>query len=422
MTSDDTSRPATAAELAAALTPERLVADFAAHLYARTDRLDERTVARHVRYVERWFAYASGRSDVDPLAPHGDDVARFATRVPVAVGRGRGRRGNARPSAEVTRQRLSSLATFFDWAHMLGLAPANPARPLPRPRHKGDAEDVRRLTPAEVAATLAAARADGPPAYAVFRALADLGVRGVEIQRARCGDYRPGADGGPVLHTVGRRGFPSTRPLPAPTVEALDEALEWRRVVAPHRSLTHAAGPLFTAPRYHRHGPPGALDAARFSTLFRRVLRAADVDRPEEITPHAYRHAWVRHGVACGWAVTTVQAEIGHRHLSSTLRYLVGGVGDLHPLAATVRPLAQTVADSVVMLRAISGGERLPVTEELAARRRRAAEDRRQAETLRELYDARTEAAAARAELDQMRARLAALDPDFALDDRELAA
>lgn len=413
MTSNDAIRPATAAELAAALAPARLLADYGAALHRRTDRLAEDTAGRYLRHVEHWLAYAAAHR-VDPLAPGVEDVEHFAARSPVADGLGRDRPRTRRPSAEVTRQRLGALTAFYDWAHELGLTRTNPARALPRPQDPpGHGEDVRRLTPAEIAQTVAAARDDGPLAYALFRVLADVGVRGIEIQRATCRDYRPGADGGPVLHTIGRAQRRAMRRLPAVTVEALDEALDWRRATSAVRSGTHPAGPLFTAPRGHRHGPPAPLDSHRFLRVFRRVLRSSDVERPDEITAHAYRHAWVRHGVACGWSVTDVQAEIGHRSLSSTLRYLVGGVGTLHPLAATIRPLSGFVAESVVMLRAVSGGEALPVTEELAARRRTAASVRRELDVLRELHAARVEAALAQAELEQMRARLAALDPDF---------
>lgn len=403
---------ATAAELAAALEPEALLADFADALHRRTDRPLDRTVGTRVRHVEEWFAYAARRG-VDPLRPDVSNVEHYASRAAV---RDRRTGGTRRPSAEVTRQRLTALTQFFDMTCRAGLTPANLARALPRPRNpEAELVDVRRLTPAEIAETLKAARADGPPVYAIFRTLADIGPRGVEVQRAELRDYRPRDDGPPVLRAVGRGGLVAMRPLPESTVDAIDDALAWRRAVAPRHSQTHPTGPLYATPKgHHRHGNPERLTADRFHTLFRRVLRASGIDRPDEVAPHAYRHAWVRHGVACGWDVTAVQREIGHRHLSSTLRYLVGGTGALHPLAATIRPMTTFVAESVVMLRAISGGESLPVAEEITRRKVQADQARRDLETLRELHESRVEAAVMRAELERTRARLATLDPEFA--------
>ncbi|MFJ3856124.1 tyrosine-type recombinase/integrase [Streptomyces sp. NPDC090085] len=394
--------PPSLAALQQGVTSETLLGFFTEALEARTVRLSPETVNRQRRHVRDWFAYCNSRSPrVDVLAPSALEIERFASRAKVAAGLYPGA-GTKLPSRSVTAQRLSALTNFYDVMVAAGLASANLARPLPAPRQVPNV-DGRRLTPEEIARVLEAAQGDSPPVYAMFRVLADTGCRGIELQRARVKDFRPDGDGGPVLYVVGRGNRGAVRPLPRVTVEALRDSLEWQRSVCPPFAAKGPLRPLFGTRVGGRFGPLGPLDHNRLSRVFGRVVRASGIDEPKEITVHAFRHAWVRHGVACGFAVTDVQSEIGHRSLSSTLAYLHGGVGRLHPLASQIRPLAATVADAVVMLRAISGGESGPVVAEFLARRQEADAARQSFEVLRKLAAAQAEADRYRGELERLR-------------------
>lgn len=416
-----TQPPASLSALLDAADPEKLVAHFVSALQSRTTRLLPDTINRQRRHVRDWFAYCNTRSPrVDPLFPTTQDIERFASRAKVSASLIPGS-GTKPPSASITAQRLSALTNFYDVMIASGLVSANFARPLPSPRRESRG-DERRLTPEEISKILAAAAGESPPVYALFRVFADVGCRGIELQRARVRDFRPDADGGPVLHVVGRGGQHAVRPLPRPTVEAVKDSCEWRRAVAPRGADLGPHGPLFATPTKWRHGPPGALDHNRLSRIFHRVVAASGVRAPEEITPHAFRHAWIRHAVGAGFQVTEVQAEIGHRSLSSTLAYLHGGVGKLHPLAAQIRPLATTAAEAVVMLRAISGGESGPIVEEFVARRHEGEQARKSFDVLRELAAAREKADRYRAELEHLRVLVGRVAPDElpeSLDDEE---
>jgi integrase len=175
-------------------------------------------------------------------------------REPLRVSRGelemyvRNLEGRGYAAATVAR-RFGTVATFYKFAVINGLIPANPAAAATRPKVAWEGQKRTVLHPLEFAALLAAARTSGPNDRALVCLLGMLGLRVSEACATDIPDLRYEA-GYELLHVLGKGAKPADIPLPIPLLRAVREADDGRTAGA--RSCGPAPGGGWTAP-----APPG---------------------------------------------------------------------------------------------------------------------------------------------------------------------
>jgi integrase len=168
------------------------------------------------------------------------------------------------------------------------------------------------LEPAEVLSVLRAARAKGAREFAMILVAYKHGMRASEVCNLRVGDLDM-KDGNILIARL--KG--SLRTTQAVTehrgepllneVRALREWLKERR--------NDGSDFLFTSQK------GGRLDRSQFFRLFRDIADAAGLSA-EKQHPHALKHALATHLVAANMNLALVKQQLGHKSISSTMRYV----------------------------------------------------------------------------------------------------
>jgi site-specific recombinase XerD len=275
-------------------------------------RLSERTRLAYRGDVAGWLAWSAERR-VDPLRATFLHVNQYARALESTVD---GRTGRPPTPATVARK-LSALSSWYGFLVKLGAVPANPVSGADRPRVDRDHSATVGLTPDEVDALLAAARAAAGPTAARTRAavalLADLGLRVGELVSLDCADLGH-ERGHRSVRFVGKGGRPRRRALTPGTAAALDEYLTTRAAAAgvPPERL---AGPLLAT------ATGGRLDRHAVFRLVRRLARDAGIPAWARLSPHSLRHAFATTARAEGVPLEDVQDAMGHADPRTTRRY-----------------------------------------------------------------------------------------------------
>jgi type 1 fimbriae regulatory protein FimB len=168
------------------------------------------------------------------------------------------------------------------------------------------------LEPAEVLSVLRKAKAKGPREWAMIVLAYKHGMRASEVCNLRLGDLDL-ANG----HIIVERLKGSLRTTQAitehrgePLLNEVRALREWLR-----KRRDDGSDYLFTSQK------GGRLDRSQFFRLFRAIANAAGL--PEQKRhPHALKHSIASHLVAANVNLALVKQQLGHKAISSTMRYV----------------------------------------------------------------------------------------------------
>jgi site-specific recombinase XerD len=204
-------------------------------------------------------------------------------------------------AAATVARRFGTVATFYKYAVIDGVIPADPAAAVTRPKVAWEGQRRTVLHPLEFAAVLAAARTSGPTDHALVCLLGMLGLRVSEACGADITDLRY-ESGYELLHVIGKGAKPADIPLPIPVLRAVREAIDGR-----------ATGPILRTRTGRR------MDRAGAARALTRVARAAGVTRP--ISPHGLRRTFCTTGLVAGISIRDMQYAMRHVDPRTTMRY-----------------------------------------------------------------------------------------------------
>ena len=206
------------------------------------------------------------------------------------------------PSPSTITVRLAAVASFYDFARRMGLVPANPTADVKRPRGRQPiprgltAEELRRLL--DVIPTTPEGKRD----RAIILTAALTGLRRQEILNLRAEDL---THNGPVYYTARvKGGMERRRELPAPTFQAIRDALEAQG--RPLESLDPAER-IFN------------ISHQTYYAYLRRYARKVGL---RGLKPHDLRHTAAKLRREHGASIEDVSAFLGHKSIATTSRYL----------------------------------------------------------------------------------------------------
>lgn len=258
--------------------------------------------------TRRAYAYALARffADVDaaPWQVTRADVARYGASL----------RAAGRSDATIAA-RLAAVSAFYQHARAEGLTDRNPAEGVPRPSVEpyGHAAPLTRDQAAAVLRGPDRATVAGRRDYAMLLLQFTTGIRRAELVNIRRGDLTTTPAGDWLLTYRPKGGDQVTRPLPRRAVPAL------QAVLADRGELT-ADDPLFVAADRGAARRVGrALTAEAWRGIVTKYTAGALGFR---VHPHALRHTVA----SLAWEKThdlkEVQALLGHKHATTTQRYI----------------------------------------------------------------------------------------------------
>ena len=204
-------------------------------------------------------------------------------------------------AAATVARRFGTVATFYKYAVIDGIIPANPAIAVTRPKVTWEGQKRTVLHPLEFAALLAAARTSGPNDHALVCLLGMLGLRVSEACATDITDLRYEA-GYELLRVLGKGAKPADIPLPIPVLRAVRDVIDGR-----------TAGPILRTRSGRR------MDRAGASRALTRVARAAGISHP--ISPHGLRRTFCTTGLVAGISVRDMQYAMRHAEPRTTMRY-----------------------------------------------------------------------------------------------------
>ena len=158
--------------------------------------------------------------------------------------------GHGYAAATVAR-RFGTVATFYKFAVIDGVLPANPADAVTRPKVAWEGRKRPVLHPLEFAALLSAARTSSPNDHALVCLLGMLGLRVSEACNADITDIRY-ESGYELLHVIGKGAKPADIPLPIPVLRAVRDVIDGR---ATDRSCAPAPDGGWTEPAPAERSP-----------------------------------------------------------------------------------------------------------------------------------------------------------------------
>ncbi|MFY1631924.1 tyrosine-type recombinase/integrase [Solwaraspora sp. WMMB335] len=280
--------------------------------WLRNRRLSEHTRAAYRRDVAAWLVWCSD-AEVGPLQASFLDVNGYARQLEATIDP---RSGRLLTPATVARK-LSALSSWYAFLVRLRAVPANPVTDADRPRISRDHSSTVGLTPEQVDALFAAARADRRPSaarnLAALAILADLGLRVgelVSLDVADLGHER----GHRSIRFVGKGGRARRRALAPDTAAAVDTYLAARACLA-GVPVERLDGPLLVTATGAR------LDRHAVFRLVRRLADEAGLPAADRLSPHSLRHAFATTARAEGVPLEDVQDAMGHADPRTTRRY-----------------------------------------------------------------------------------------------------
>lgn len=225
--------------------------------------------------------------------------------------------------------RVTAVRAFVAWAAQDGvLTPAHAAELLAVGLTATAPTGPALLTAPQLRALDGAAQAVWPDdrlralqARAVLRTLGGSGLRLQELCAARWSDLLAGPP--PEVMVPGRGSGPRGVTLLASTFAAL---------TALHDATGRPGGPLVPSLTKHRPArvsrPPEPIGSATVRKLLERLAAQVDLEAGRSVipaslvTPEALRRTFALRFLGQGGSVADLQARLGHRHESSTARYV----------------------------------------------------------------------------------------------------
>ncbi|MFK4243871.1 tyrosine-type recombinase/integrase [Micromonospora chokoriensis] len=275
------------------------------------------------------------RERLDPLTARPTDLAQFK------VWRELGGTGSRAAKPSTVARALASVSSWYTHlvANTDGQFACNPVVAVKRPKVNAHTSTTAGLTLDEV--DLLLAQTDGEAAdrtkrwqaaptpvrnarhlaalrdRALLRLLGDLGLRISEALDRDVTDLSYNA-GQRTLKFIGKGTQQRERPLPAHTLEALDDYLAARAAHA-GSTIDALSGPLFATTS--SVGQLGRLAEPNVFTWLRRLASAAGIASANRLSPHSLRHAFATSARAAGVPLEDVQDAMGHADVRTTRRY-----------------------------------------------------------------------------------------------------
>lgn len=261
------------------------------------------TRSAYGRELKHWLAWCT-EMRTDPTKARRAEVDAFVAGTmshlaPASVGR-----------------RLAAICSWYDYLISNDVVDWNPIRAVDRPHVSVDYSPTIGLTPVEVRAFLAHVRAGNTRNtardVALFRCLADLGLRIGEALNAQVSDLR---------HNRGHRTIVITgkglrlRELPIPPGLGVDLDA-WIGELATRLGKKPAeVGYIFVTSRGRK------IVRSQVFLLMRRIAVEAGIPSAEDISPHSFRHAAATAALDANIPLRDVQDLLGHSDPRTTRRY-----------------------------------------------------------------------------------------------------
>lgn len=171
---------------------------------------------------------------------------------------------------------------------------------------------MNHLEPHEVLAVLRAAKANGPREWAMILLAYKHGMRTSEVCNLRLDDID--LKNGSIIVARLKNSLRTTQALTEhrgePLLNELKALREWLR-----QRRDDGSDFLFTSQK------GGRLDRSQFFRLFRATASAAGLP-PAKQHPHVLKHSIASHLVAANMNLALVKQQLGHKSISSTIRYV----------------------------------------------------------------------------------------------------
>jgi integrase/recombinase XerD len=280
--------------------------------YLRRQRgLSERTIYDSWRFADRFLDYRFGETDIDLGATSASDVIAF---LQLLISK-------KAPFRDKTP--AAHLRNFFQYLFKCGLTASNLALCVPSVARRYDARLPRHLTPDQVEAVLAAARANpkrGRRDYAMMLLLARLGLRAPEVITIQLDDidWRAGE-----LLVRGKGQRHDRVPIPPDVGEALTTYIRHDRI-STSRSLFVSL-----------HAPNGPFkDGGVLNDILKQAFAATGVTPPGPyVGSHVLRHSLATNMVRKGASLAEVSDLLRHRSRASTMIYAKLDIDGLRSIA-----------------------------------------------------------------------------------------
>ena len=173
------------------------------------------------------------------------------------------------------------------------------------------------LEPGEVLSVLRAAKAKGAREFAMILVAYRHGMRASEVCNLRVGDLDM-KDGNIIIARL-KGSLRTTQAITEhrgePLLNEVRALREWLR-----RRPNDGSDYLFNSQK------GGRLDRSQFFRLFRDIADAAGVAAAKQ-HPHVLKHALASHLVAANMNLALVKQQLGHKSISSTMRYITTSDG-----------------------------------------------------------------------------------------------
>ena len=181
------------------------------------------------------------------------------------------------------------------------------------------------LEPGEVLSVLRAAKAKGAREFAMILVAYRHGMRASEVCNLRVGDLDM-KDGNIIIARL-KGSLRTTQAITEhrgePLLNEVRALREWLR-----RRPNDGSDYLFNSQK------GGRLDRSQFFRLFRDIADAAGVAAAKQ-HPHVLKHALASHLVAANMNLALVKQQLGHKSISSTMRYITTSDGQASKAAAS---------------------------------------------------------------------------------------
>jgi site-specific recombinase XerD len=227
------------------------------------------------------------------------------------------------PANSTIARRLSAVSSFYEYLLWEEVVPKNPLTRIERPEINRDHSDTRGLTKDEARDLMVAAAAHSRRARALIQVGILDGLRCSEMVMLDVPDLASD-QGHRTLNITRKGGWKHKVPVSPGTYASFEEYRGEREL-----------GPMFVTSTGRRITPDRAF------RIVRQVAAMAEIERPDEVTPHSLRHTFITLALNEGVPLRDVQYAAGHRDPRTTERYDRQKENyDRHPAYVLARALA----------------------------------------------------------------------------------
>lgn len=204
--------------------------------------------------------------------------------------------------ASVSR-RIGTLRSFYETCVLDGVLEHSPASHVKLPAVHVDEAKMTWLNRWELGAVMRAAQESSRPGdWALVTLMGTLGMRVTATCQVRIEDITTDPIGYRLLHTIGKGGKPSIKPLPIPTWVAIDRA-----------AASRTSGSLLL----RRDGSQMTRRSA--DRVVQRLAKEAGISK--HVSPHSFRRSFATLALQAGVDIRVVQDGMDHASSRTTLHY-----------------------------------------------------------------------------------------------------